>query len=216
MLAEYYSKRQSYHKISRDRSEAIRRLLPARRPLRILDVGCGSGTLGAQLKTMPGIQVYGIDISPQAVQEAVSVLDGAWTIDIESTAGWPTEILEQRFDAIVISEVLEHLFAPEHLLRKVRSLLADKGVLVITVPNILFWKNRLRIFFGHFEYEDSGLMDRGHIHFFSWQSFNSLFVQEGFKIVDQWHVVPNRFLRPLRNLLPGLVARQFAVSVRPV
>ena len=216
MLSDYYTHKPTYEKISDGRLNAIKKLIPRRRPLTILDIGCGSGTLGNLLKSDTEISVFGVDISSRAVEAAQSVLDGAWVVDIESPGPWPREMGDQRYDLVLISEVLEHLFSPEHLLRTVRGFLKDEGTIIITVPNILFWRNRLRILFGHFEYEEVGLMDRGHIHFFSWHSFNELFRQESFFIEAEAHVVPTRILRPLARLLPGLVARQFAVRIKPI
>jgi len=213
MLADYYAGKQSYEKISRGRLDAIRRLMPPSRPLIVLDVGCGSGTLGEALKQDAGISIFGVDIAPQAVEVAKGRLDGAWVADIESRNPWPPEVSARQYDLIVISEVLEHLFFPEHLLQAARPLLAPGGTIIITVPNILFWKNRLRLMVGKFAYEDSGLMDRGHIHFFSWRSFVSLIRAERFRIEERAHVVPTHLLRLFANLLPGLVARQFAVRV---
>ena len=212
-LADYYTEKPSYEKVSRGRLEAIRRLMPAARPLTVLDIGCGSGTLGEALKSDPKVRVFGLDVAPQAVEQAAQRLDGAWVADITSEDPWPPEVAGQRYDLIVISEVLEHLFFPEHLLKAARSLLAPGGSIVITVPNILFWRNRLRLLGGKFAYEDSGLMDRGHIHFFSWQSFRDLIRQEGLRIDASAHVVPTRIVRPFADLLPGLFAQQFAVRI---
>ena len=41
---------------------------------------------------------------------------------------------------------------------------------MIAVPNVLYYKNRLRFLAGHFEYEESGIMDRTHLHFFTWHT----------------------------------------------
>lgn len=216
MLEKYYVAKAIYEKISRGRLDAIHRLMPTKRPLVILDVGCGSGTLGESFKSDSRITVFGIDIAPKAVEAARSRLDGAWVVDIESSNQWPSEVVSRRYDVIILSEVLEHLFSPERLLQVVRSLLIERGVIIITVPNILFWRNRLRILFGHFEYEDTGLMDRGHIHFFSWRSFRNLLQSEKFTIERTAHIVPTRLFRSFGDLIPGLFAKQFAVRIKVV
>lgn len=212
----YYAAKAVYEKVSRGRLDAIRRLMPAGRPLVVLDVGCGGGTLGKALKSDSQVTVFGVDVAPQAVEMAKNNLDDAWVADIELSDPWPTEVVARRYDLIIISEVLEHLFFPEQLLRAVRPLLVEDGVIIVTIPNVLFWKNRLRLMIGHFTYEDSGLMDRGHVHFFSWESLNDLLRQNDFYIEACAHVVPTRLFRPFANLVPGLVARQFAVKIRPV
>jgi 2-polyprenyl-3-methyl-5-hydroxy-6-metoxy-1,4-benzoquinol methylase len=214
-MEEYYSTKATYEKVSRDRRHAVLGLLPKKHPRTVLEVGCGGGSLGAAIKELGEAKVYGTDISPAAVEEAKKHVDGAWTMDLEHPELWPKEISEKRFDVIILSEVLEHLFYPEKVLRNLAPLLAEGGRLVITVPNILFWKNRLRILSGHFEYEETGLMDRGHIHFFSWKSLQECLGEAGYRIIETKHHVPTRILKPLRNMFPGLVSYQFALSAMP-
>ncbi len=203
-----------YSKIPRARAQAVRNLLPSKRPLAVLDVGCGAGSLGEILKKDSSIRVYGTDISPQAVEEARTRLDGAWILDIEKGVPSIEQSAPQQFDAVIFSEVLEHLFSPEKALRSIVPLLSTDGNIVITVPNILFWKNRIRIFLGHFEYEERGLMDRGHIHFFSWKSLRDMVHSEGFVIDSISHIIPTRGTKILGNIFPGLFAHQFAVRLR--
>lgn len=212
-MQEYYSQRETYRKIPRGRVIAIKNLLPQKRPLNILDIGCGGGTLGEILKRENDVRVYGTDISKDAISEAIERLDGVWYMDIEKGVTLPAQEEPQHFDVVIFSEVLEHLFYPERAIASVIPLLAQGGVVVITVPNLLFWKNRLRIFLGHFEYEERGLMDRGHIHFFSWKSLRDMAYSEGYVVEKVAHIIPTRGTRWLGRILPGLFAHQFAIRL---
>lgn len=211
LTAQYYNTRSVYEKVSRQRVQAIRQLLPDSTPLTILDVGCGAATLGVLLKK-EGHTVIGMDVSTQAVEQARTRLDDAYVFDVAESV-LPSEITTTDIDAVVISEVLEHLFEPEQLLLLLKEKLPAGTPIVITVPNILFWRNRINILLGHFEYTDEGLMDRGHIHFFSWHSLQELVTTTGFSLLRTAHVVPTRITKPFEKLLPGLFAYQFAICI---
>lgn len=204
----FYNQRAPYEKISNGRLGAIKKLLGDYEGRKILDVGCGSGTLGKCLKESIDCNVAGIDVSRDAVFEAQKVLDTAEVCDIEKG-------IDEKFfrgvEHVVISEVLEHVFSPELLLRDIR-IKSDADV-VITIPNILFWKNRLTLLFGRFEYEEKGIMDYGHIRFFSWDAFKCMVEKVGYSIDATYHVVPTRGTKIFRNIFPGLFAYQFCVRL---
>ena len=131
-------------------------------------------------------------------------------------ANWPEALKQKYFNVVVISEVLEHLFEPEKLLLQLKRLgKADKSV-IITVPNILFWKNRLKLLLGSFNYTNQGLMDRGHIHFFSWQSFKRMIAEAGYEIVGINNHIPTRGTKWLGKIWPGLFSFQFIVKIKAV
>lgn len=183
---------------------AILSLLPAK-PGRALDVGCGAGELSKELKKR-GWQTVGVDIAGNA----------DFCFDIES-ADWPTTLTSQKFDLIVSTEVIEHIFSPEHVLLKLKNMLSEDGSMIITTPNIVFWKNRLKIFFGKFRYTYVGIMDFGHIRFFTLQTVRELFHKVGLKIEQENHVYPNlhhRRLDFLGRIFPGLFAYQMVFKLR--
>lgn len=100
---------------------------------RVLDVGCGSGTLLAELDRQ-GAVAYGIDIDSKAVEAARRA--GARNVDcvsIPDFVGKPPDI--GGFDFILLMDVLEHLTDPRQALQGLASLLAPGGKIVGTVPN---------------------------------------------------------------------------------
>lgn len=209
---EHYAEKK-YEKISAGRRDGILALLGDFRDKTILDVGCANGALGEILKKIAPCDVTGIEVSLQAGEDARRVLDRVFVFNTEDESAWPAELKGRIFDKIVISEVLEHIFAPEELLTRLSMLSRGHTVVVVTVPNILFWKNRLRILLGHFEYAERGLMDRGHIRFFSWKSLRELVNECGFKITGVAHHVPTRGTGLLSRYFPGLFAHNFIVQL---
>ncbi|PIZ68862.1 MAG: hypothetical protein COY11_05395 [Candidatus Portnoybacteria bacterium CG_4_10_14_0_2_um_filter_44_20] len=200
--------------MSRYRKDAILEFL-GREKKNVLDIGCGGGQLGEIIKKENSSTVFGIDVSEAACQEAAAKLDRVFCFDVQMPfEKWSDEIKEIRFDGVIISEVLEHLFYPENLLGKIKNLLAPSAKIIVTVPNVLFWKNRLKIFFGKFDYASEGLMDRGHIHFFSWASLREMVKESGYSFVGACHHFPTRGTKWLGKLLPGLFAYQFIVKIR--
>lgn len=180
---------------------------------KVLDIGCGDGELGEELKKNKNSSVYGIDISEASVKEAEKKINKAYLCDIANEE-IPEELKNTKFDYIVISEVLEHLMEPEKLLEKVKIFTNKETELIITVPNILFWKNRLKIFFGDFDYTETGLMDRGHVHFFSWESLKRILATCGYHIIDIKHHIPTRGTKKIGKLFPGLFAYQFILKLK--
>lgn len=100
---------------------------------RILDVGCGNGVISRHLGKY-GYHVLGIDVSNKSVEAArkLNMLEnvrfGVMSAEELVTTGI-------KYDAIICSEVLEHLRDPSSLLRVLFSSLKDQGKLVVTVPN---------------------------------------------------------------------------------
>lgn len=215
MTIEQFYQAPQYQKINGFRMEAAIKMIGQRPDQVILDIGCSIGLLGQEVKKRLNCQFYGADLSAPAVVEAKKVLDNAWVLNLEDDlANWPAELKAINYDSVVISEVLEHLFEPENLLVKLKALPATAKSIIITVPNILFWKNRLKIFFGHFDYTTQGIMDRGHIHFFSWASFNKMIAEAGYRVEEVDNHIPTRGTKWLGKIWPGLFAYQFAVKIR--
>lgn len=135
--------------------------------VRLLDVGCGAGDNAALLKALyPGCTIYGITHSRAEQEIAERNMDVCWVFDIE--AEFPSYAKSEAFDALIFSHVLEHLREPEVVLERFTELLNPGGIVLIAVPNILSWRQRIKFFFGHFKYESVGVMDDTHLRFFTY------------------------------------------------
>ena len=145
---------------------------------RVLDVGCGGGMMAARLKQERECEVTGITHSTVEAEQARQRLDCVVVADLNQLDPRPLG----KFDCIVCSHVLEHLVEPEQLLVAFRSVLTPKGVLVVALPNVLFWKQRLQFMLGRFRYADGGLMDRTHLRFYDWESAERLVSGAGYEV----------------------------------
>ena len=162
---------------------------------RLLDVGCGTGALGHELKKEIDCEVVGITSSAAEAVQARDRLDHVVVADLNAFDSNGME----PFDCIVCSHVLEHLFEPEKLLEKLRPLLTSKGTLLVALPNVLFWQQRWKFLRGRFRYEDGGIMDRTHYRFFDWESAQELLRRSRYMVVAA--AADGSF--PLSRFFPG-------------
>jgi SAM-dependent methyltransferase len=148
----------------------------------ILDLGCGNGALGGVLKHRQSCRVVGVTISEEEAELSERRLDVVWLADLESFEFPPGE----RFDCVICSHVLEHLVRPDALLSRLSlsGALESGGVLVVALPNVLHWRQRLRFLRGEFRYTDWGLMDRTHLRFYDFTSAQELVCGSGFEISE--------------------------------
>jgi 2-polyprenyl-3-methyl-5-hydroxy-6-metoxy-1,4-benzoquinol methylase len=147
---------------------------------RILDVGCGAGSLGAGLKAQLGAEVAGIELFPEAAAQAEARLDHLVRADLDRLEELPFP--PGHFDVAIFGDVLEHLRDPERLLRTVRRHLAQDGRIICSVPNIKHWTVVLPLLVRDvFTYTDAGLLDRTHVHFFTLEELEAMLTRAGFE-----------------------------------
>jgi SAM-dependent methyltransferase len=117
--------------------------------------------------------------------------------DIENRAIW--EELTGPYDVVLFMHVLEHLVDPWSVLRMARDRLSENGRVISLVPNIATWRIRKDLFFhGSFQYEDTGILDRTHLRFFTLTTAIDLHRTAGFDLV-QW--VPTEVCVPIERRL---------------
>ncbi len=149
---------------------------------RVLDVGCATGYL-AEALTERGCSVSGLEFDAAAAEEARPHLERLVVGDIE-TMDLAETFGDERFDVIVFGDVLEHLRDPLAALRKARALLADRGSVVASIPNVAHGSVRLALMAGRFDYQVLGLLDSTHIRFFTRSSIEDLFREAGLVPID--------------------------------
>jgi SAM-dependent methyltransferase len=171
------------------------------RELDVLDVGCGSGVHGAELDRIHGHRVVGVDLSETSIQKAKIRLVEAYVADVTKPENY--EFFGRRkFDVIVFSDILEHLYDPFDVLTRHYQLLAPGGHVLISLPNVAIWNVRLELLAGRFEYQDTGTLDRTHIRFFTRRTFHQFARKAGLDI-HRSRISPG-ILRPFVPLIKKL------------
>jgi 2-polyprenyl-3-methyl-5-hydroxy-6-metoxy-1,4-benzoquinol methylase len=89
---------------------------------------------------------------------------------------------DKYFDYIIFGDVLEHLYDPQKLLIRIKKYLADSGKILCSIPNIMHASVLLPLLKGEFRYQDSGILDRTHIRFFTLYSAIDLLKGAGYKV----------------------------------
>jgi 2-polyprenyl-3-methyl-5-hydroxy-6-metoxy-1,4-benzoquinol methylase len=150
-----------------------------RAPGRVLDLGCADGSIALDVRAA-GHDVTGVDVAATpAVKERVDRF-----VEADLDRGLPIEVLDaDAYQLILAADVLEHLRRPEEVLRQIHDVLAPGGRLLVSVPNFGHWYPRLRVALGRFDYDRRGILDEGHVRFFTRRSFERILHRTG------WHVV---------------------------
>ncbi|WP_020531134.1 class I SAM-dependent methyltransferase [Flexithrix dorotheae] len=171
---------------------------------KVLDVGCGNGLISMQLGQL-GYNVKGIDISEKAISKA-KAKNTLPNVSFEVADAEELSIQNQKYDVVICSEVLEHLHEPGNMLETLRELIAEKGILIVTVPNgrgpreVLItkpmqWMQSKAPFVWGMVRKGKGLLgydgkteqsdadDLTHIHFFTKRNLKDLSKEKGFELL---------------------------------
>lgn len=192
---------------------------------RVLDIGCGTGNLGAELERQ-GNECYGVTISEQEAALARRNMKQVVVADVETVSSLP--LPTQFFDVVIFADVLEHLRNPHHALELVKPHLKPNALLITSIPNVANVVVRIDLLRGRFNYQPSGLLDDTHVRFYTLKTAKTLLTSAGYAIKDLKFTVGNwRFPRPLRPFYeweiqhrlarywPGLFALQFVFYATP-
>ncbi len=172
------------------------RLLPRDPDARVLEIGCGNGATGALALARGRAGRYvGVELMESYANAARDVLSEVRVGDVERMEfDWqPAE-----FDALILSEVLEHLVEPAQLLRRLSRFVRPGGLVLASSPNIAHWKVLRELVKGRFDLADQGVFDRTHLRWFTPATFAAMFEVAGFRIE---HVGPVNPFSPRVELL---------------
>ncbi|PYQ48531.1 MAG: hypothetical protein DMF59_15725 [Acidobacteria bacterium] len=142
----------------------------------VLDVGCGFATT-SQFIQARGNRVIGIESNAEAVAVARTRIADVIEADLQNAPSLG------KFDTIIFADVLEHLAWPVGILKKYADLLKPEGTIIVSLPNVGLWSVRLGLLFGRFRYQDSGVLDRTHLRFFTRRSAIEMLRSAGFRPV---------------------------------
>ena len=153
---------------------------------RVLDVGCGDGSV-ARILADRGCQVVGVESEEGVAQSARHHCERVIVGDIEDTETQRL-LMGESFDAIVLLDVLGHLRNPLPVLVMARQLLEPAGRLVASFGNVAHGAVRLHLLRGDFAYSDTGLLNRTRVRFFDRRSAEALLLEAGLRIDERLRV----------------------------
>jgi 2-polyprenyl-3-methyl-5-hydroxy-6-metoxy-1,4-benzoquinol methylase len=142
------------------------------RESRVLELGPATGYM-SQAFVGRGCTVVGIELDHEMAMRAEQFCERVIVGDLDAL-DLDHELGEERFDAIVAADVLEHLRDPLEIVKKLKAFLKPDGCFLISFPNVAHGSIRLSLLEGHFDYQDIGLLDSTHLRFFTRESFEEL------------------------------------------
>ncbi|MCF3136927.1 class I SAM-dependent methyltransferase [Streptomyces olivochromogenes] len=177
----------------------------------VLDIGCGDGTAAATAAPfLAGHRLVGVDWSQDALRRAHARLPSAVRGEL-SGGGLP--LRTGCADAVLFSEVIEHLVDPDAALDELRRVLRPGGHLMLSTPNLAAWYNRALLLAGvqpvFSEVSLRAIHGRpgkevvGHLRLYTARALREFVTAAGFEVVRvhgaPFHGVPQP-LRPLDRL----------------
>lgn len=127
--------------------------------------------------------IEGITYSTEEKLLAEKYLDRVLCVDINKEL----PVFNQTFDCIVFSHILEHTYFPDKILLYFVQYLSPDGIIIIALPNVLFFKQRIAFLRGRFKYSSTGgLMDVTHFRFFDWDTIDDLLNNSNLKRLSKF------------------------------
>jgi len=211
------TKPDSYYKGTRDE---MLRFVPEN-VATVLEVGCADGNFGHRLKENGAREVWGVELVQSAGERAQRVLDRVLVGDI---ANLIDQLPANYFDLVIFNDVLEHMVDPFSVLERIKSRISQRGVVVSSIPNIRYY-HVFRELLVHktWEYEESGILDRTHLRFFTIKSIRNMYERLGYEILRHEGInpMPERPMTYrlanaiLRGKLSDMQYEQFVTVARP-
>jgi 2-polyprenyl-3-methyl-5-hydroxy-6-metoxy-1,4-benzoquinol methylase len=182
----------------------------------VLDVGCGSGGVGAGLRRAGASRLTGIEVVAEQAELARAHYDHVVAAPVEQAL----EQLDGPFDTILCLDVLEHLVDPERVLRDLHRVAAAGARLQVSLPNarhVSLVKDL--VFKGTFGYTEWGHRDTTHLRWFTRRDIVEAMERTGWAVQRVSHPELHRS-RGLDRLTRGrstefLVGQWYVLGVKP-
>jgi len=173
---------------------------------RVLDLGCGDGTLLGYLKAQRDISGYGVEIDDASilacVRNGVNVIQG----DLErGLSGFE----DHSFDYVILSQTLQAMKNSERIMKEMLRVGLEG---IVTFPNFGYWKNRLQIARGHMPVSDNlpyEWFDTPNVHLCTIADFERFCRERRIRIVERKVLTRGKNVGQWPNLLGALAVYHF-------
>ncbi len=147
----------------------------------ILDLGCGNGYFVNHLISL-GYNAYGTDASDEGIAIARKTNPGRFFVQDLSTGKLPPELQNLKFDTIISTEVIEHLYDPEGFINFCKQALNNNGEIILSTPYHGYFKNLILSIFNKWDAHLEPTWHGGHIKFWSRATLSQLLTTAGFTV----------------------------------
>ena len=150
---------------------------------RVLEIGAGSGAISRHLVKSKKCNLTALEINPSSIAKLKKICASVHSLDLNDKA-WPLALNDEgKFDHVIAADVLEHVYDPWTVLKGMKSLLNDKGSIILSLPHASHSAVLAALYLGEFEFREWGLLDKTHIRFFGYKNVEALYANAGLKIV---------------------------------
>lgn len=140
--------------------------------IHVLEIGCDCGATLLEIKNLfPYANVYGSELNECAARVASHFA----TVTVNNIEEYNLPYPSNMFDYIIFGDVLEHLHRPDKAIEYCKTLLKDTGHIIASIPNVMHISVVKDLLKGNFTYTETGLLDKTHIHFFTYNEIMKMF-----------------------------------------
>lgn len=150
----------------------------------VLDMGCACGDLAAKLVREKSCDVYGLEYNEESVAQCrkLNVFEQIRQFDLNRLAEDSFPQYREKFDYVILGDVLEHLYNPPAVLKIAAGYLKSGKYLLISLPNLAHASIKANLLLNDFSYTELGILDKTHLRFFTYRSIASLLANAGLDI----------------------------------
>lgn len=162
-------------------------------PRMLLDIGCAAGGTGLLFKQKyPESTVWGFELNRSAAAIASQRLDRVFTGKFEETDLAAAGLRPGSVDAVILADVLEHMYNPWKVMELLRPWLSPTAQIAVSIPNVRNLALMDDLARGYFRYERLGLLDITHIRFFTYKELQRFFHETGYHVVKNVYGIDGR------------------------
>ncbi|MGF6779477.1 class I SAM-dependent methyltransferase [Paraburkholderia sp. GAS334] len=158
-----------------------------------LDIGCAGGSTAALIKQrFPQSRVWGVEVNRAAANFAKGKIDRVLVGKFEDFDLEAEGIAKGTLDAVLLADVLEHMYNPWDVMVTLRPYMSPTGQLVLSIPNV---RNLMLIddlSKGNWTYSGAGLLDITHIRFFTQNEVLRFCTETGYRVVTFRNAIDRR------------------------
>ena len=173
---------------------------------KVLDLGCGDGTLLGYLQDTLGVHGYGVEIDDANILACLNNGVNVIQSDLESgLSGFESD----SFDYVILSQTLQAMRHTEDIIKEILRV-GKEGI--VTFPNFGHWKNRLQVLFGHMPVSQTlpyEWFDTPNIHLCTLNDFEQLCHRHGIHIMERRVMNGSRHTTIAPNLFGVLAFYRF-------
>lgn len=215
--SSYYRRNATYIEHDDVRLGKIADIVGSLSPGQVLDLGCGTGWLVDRLREQLSGLIVGVDV-------LTDVRPRGWQyVTADLTGGLPFR--SDAFACVIAGEVIEHVPDPDRLLQEIHRVLAPRGNLVISTPNMVSWANRVLVPLGiqplgtetssaialgrRWRALGQGNQVQGHMRVFTHRALGEILERYGFQVTE-------RFGMPAEFPFPASLVDRLCTHVVPL